>query len=95
MGDLGQDKTRVLVLTPDFPPSRGGIQQLLERVIRHAPRLEPRVVTMATPGDADFDARQAYGVRRVSWLPRSRRLSFLWLNAVAVREAWRGGRRWC
>ena len=47
-------------------------------------RLEPRVVTMATPGDADFDARQPYAVRRVAWLPRSRRLSFLWLNAVAV-----------
>lgn len=45
------------------------------------------MVTMATPGDADFDARQPYAVRRVAWLPRSRRLSFLWLNAVAVWEA--------
>jgi phosphatidylinositol alpha-1,6-mannosyltransferase len=44
---------------------------------------------MASPGDADFDSRQPYDVRRVAWLRASRRLSFLCLNAVAVREAWR------
>jgi phosphatidylinositol alpha-1,6-mannosyltransferase len=87
--DLGQDRVRVLVLTPDFPPTRGGIQQLLERLIRYATRMEPRVVTMAAPSDTDFDARQPYDVRRVAWLPASRRLSFLWLNVVAVREALR------
>ena len=79
----------MLVLSPDFPPSRGGIQELLERIIRHAPSLESRVVTMSCPGDAEFDARQPYPIRRVRWLPGTRRVSFLWLNAVALREAWR------
>ena len=86
---MAHHKTRVLVLTPDFPPSRGGIQELLERVIRHADDLEATVVAMACHGDTEFDAVQPYSIRRVRWLPKSRRLSFLWLNVVALREALR------
>ena len=78
---------RLLVLTPDFPPRRGGIQLLLHRVIRHTPRLASRVVTLTSPGAREFDAEQPFEVRRVSWVPGSRRASFAWLNAVAVREA--------
>jgi phosphatidylinositol alpha-1,6-mannosyltransferase len=89
VGRDSQDSLPVLVLTPDFPPSHGGIQLLLERVIRHAARLRARVVTMNSPGSADFDARQAYSVRRVDWLPASRRLSFLWLNVVALIDSGR------
>jgi len=78
---------RLLVLTPDFPPRRGGIQLLLDRVIRHTPSLASRVVTLTSPGAQEFDAEQSFDVQRVNWIPRSRRASFAWLNAVAVREA--------
>jgi phosphatidyl-myo-inositol dimannoside synthase len=78
---------RPLVLTPDFPPRRGGIQLLLDRVIRHTPSFASRVVTLTSPGAKEFDAEQPFEVHRVNWMPRSRRASFAWLNAVAVREA--------
>lgn len=78
---------RLLVLTPDFPPGRGGIQLLLDRVIRYAPGLASRVVTLTSPGAEEFDTAQPYEVRRVGWVPGSRRASFGLLNAVAVREA--------
>src|SRR5437868_890253 len=80
---------RLLVLTPDFPPRRGGIQLLLHRVIEHSPGLASRVVTLTSSGAKEFDAEQPFDVRRVNWLPRSRRASFALLNAVAVREATR------
>src|SRR4051794_8533644 len=81
---------RLLVLTPDFPPAPGGIQLLLDRVIRHAPRCESRVVTLTAPGAAEFDLKQPFRVRRVRRVPGSRRASFARLNAAALREA----RRW-
>src|SRR3954454_4966545 len=78
---------RLLVLTPDFPPGRGGIQLLLDRVIRNAPGLASRVVTLMAPGASEFDAAQPFAVRRAGRVPGSRRASFLWLNEVALREA--------
>jgi phosphatidyl-myo-inositol dimannoside synthase len=78
---------RLLVLTPDFPPRRGGIQLLLHRVIRHTPSFASRVVTLTSPGAKEFDAEQPFDVHRVNRVPGSRRASFAWLNAVAVREA--------
>jgi len=42
---------RVLVLTPDYPPTRGGIQVLMHRVVSHWQRLEPLVVTLGSPQD--------------------------------------------
>ncbi len=78
---------RLLVLTPDFPPGRGGIQLLLDRVIRHSPSFASRVVTLTSPGAKEFDAGQPFDVRRVNRVPGSRRASFGWLNAVALREA--------
>src|SRR3954451_7238555 len=78
---------RLLVLTPDFPPRHGGIQRLLYRVIQHAPSFSTRVVTLSSPGAGEFDAAQSFGIRRVNWVPGSRRVSFARLNAVAVREA--------
>jgi|tagenome__1003787_1003787.scaffolds.fasta_scaffold20967860_3 phosphatidylinositol alpha-1,6-mannosyltransferase len=78
---------RLLVLTPDFPPRRGGIQLLLHRVIQNAPGFATKVVTLTSPGAEDFDAGQPFGVRRVNWIRGSRRASFARLNAVAVGEA--------
>ena len=41
---------RVLVLTPDFPPAHGGIQLVMDRLVRNWERIRPRVVTLAAAG---------------------------------------------
>jgi phosphatidylinositol alpha-1,6-mannosyltransferase len=82
-------RLRVLVLTPDFPPVPGGIQVLVERVVRNAARLEPRVMTLAAPGAEEFDRHEPFDVRRVRSLLGSRRASNALLNAAALAEAWR------
>lgn len=74
---------RLLTLTPDFPPSVGGIQLLLERLLQHLPEWEHRVV-----------ARRAAGPESPvpSW--RTRRVagpsSIAELNVLGARA----GRRW-
>lgn len=79
---------RTLVLTPDFPPVPGGIQHLVHRIVRNAPDLECRVVTLDAPGAADFDRGDPSDVKRVSMLPAAPRpLSTLTLNGAALREA--------
>jgi phosphatidyl-myo-inositol dimannoside synthase len=73
----------VLVLTPDFPPARGGIQRLLGGLLRHAARLRPEVVTLASDGGASREAEAGFPVRRV---PRAggSALSAARLNLEAV-----------
>jgi phosphatidylinositol alpha-1,6-mannosyltransferase len=81
-------RPRVLVITPDFPPAVGGIQLLVDQVLRNAPGLDARVVTLTSPGAAEWDAAGAVDVVRypMGSLPR---LSKLGLNGLAVREALR------
>lgn len=79
---------RVLLLTPDYPPARGGIQYLLHGIVRHARRVRFRVVTLAY-GAGAVDDDEGVRTRRVSsWGPRSGALGRL--NATALAEA----RRW-
>lgn len=77
---------RALVLSPDYPPAMGGIQQLVHRIVSHAERLETRVVTLDHPSAAQWDAGQAHDVVRVGqrW---DRRLGIIGLNARALVEA--------
>lgn len=81
-------RPRVLLLTPDYPPTRGGIQYLLHGVVRHATRVRFRVVTFANGGvNTNEDTVRT---RRVhSRGPRA--LSVARLNAAAITEArsWR------
>jgi phosphatidylinositol alpha-1,6-mannosyltransferase len=77
---------RVLVLTPDYPPARGGIQTLVHRLVQHADGLTVRVVTMRTPGSEAFDRSEGALVRRSRSMSRHR-LSVARLNAAAVAEA--------
>jgi glycosyltransferase involved in cell wall biosynthesis len=81
---------RTLVLTPDFPPSRGGIQVLVHRLVTHATDLNPRVLTLG-PGPAadEFDRGAPVDVRRVGTRYGGRQADVAKLNVVAVQEALR------
>jgi phosphatidyl-myo-inositol dimannoside synthase len=78
---------RVLVLTPDYPPQLGGIQVLVHRVVRHAPSMTTRVVTLDAAGAPEFDRQHAIDVRRVRPRRGNRQASILKLNARALAEA--------
>lgn len=82
--------TRVLLVTPDFPPARGGIQLLLHRLATHATQTHMRVITLRTPGSSAFDQQGSLEVVRVG-SRGSRRAGIVALNARAVLEArtWR------
>jgi phosphatidylinositol alpha-1,6-mannosyltransferase len=56
---------RVCVITPDFPPARGGIQHLVHRLVEQLEGVEAAVVTFDQPGSAEFDRAQPFAVRRV------------------------------
>jgi phosphatidyl-myo-inositol dimannoside synthase len=60
------DRVRVLVLTPDFPPARGGIQVLVHRLAAGLTGADVTVLTLASPGAERFDATAGVKVRRVS-----------------------------
>jgi phosphatidylinositol alpha-1,6-mannosyltransferase len=80
-------KPRLLVLTPDFPPARGGIQVLSHRLATGMPGFETRVVAADSPGADEFDAAGELTVRRVK---ADRRLGGgrnIPLNGFAVAEA--------
>jgi phosphatidyl-myo-inositol dimannoside synthase len=80
---------RLLVLTPDFPPARGGIQVLSHRLAAGIEGFRTRVATSDSTGAAAFDAGAGVAVRRVRSDPRLGRGRNLALNAVAVGEALR------
>jgi len=75
------DPPRLLTLTPDFPPSLGGIQLYLQRLVTHLPGWEHRVVARGP------------GIGRPEPIARTRLttgpVSNLELNARAVVEALR------
>ncbi len=80
-------KPRLLVLTPDFPPARGGIQVLSHRVATGMPGFETRIVATTSAGAESFDAGNGLAVRRVK---ADRRLGGgrnIPLNGVALVEA--------
>jgi phosphatidylinositol alpha-1,6-mannosyltransferase len=80
-------KPRLLLITPDFPPARGGIQVLAQRLAGGLEGFEIHVVTQDSSGAARFDAAHDLAVRRVQ---ADRRLGVgrnLPLNAIALLEA--------
>src|SRR5258708_1648991 len=80
--------TRVLVLTPDFPPAIGGIQTLVHRLVQGWSRVEPYVVTLAQRGSAQVDASVRARVRRAGFDALSNHAAQLgFLGMVAVVEA--------
>lgn len=82
-------KLRVLLITPDFPPEKGGIQILLTRIVENAPGLELKVLTLGQPDAAAYDNGLDAEVRRVASSAMDRRLAALGLNARSLGEATR------
>jgi phosphatidylinositol alpha-1,6-mannosyltransferase len=63
---------KVLLLTWDFPPGKGGIQIWMHELARRLPDAEVRVLAPAAPGDRAFDAASGAQVRRLASARRSR-----------------------
>ena len=75
---------RVLLITPDFPPGRGGIQLVAHRLATHFSCASSQVVTLDSAGARAWDAAQGdIDVRRVR-AGHDHRLAVLRLNATAV-----------
>lgn len=80
-------RPRVLLTTPDFPPSRGGIQLLLHRFASLASRVTVRVVTRDHPEAEACDETSGLDVRRASSVPGSRHAGLVTLNAWSLAHA--------
>jgi phosphatidyl-myo-inositol dimannoside synthase len=80
-------RPRLLILTPDYPPSPGGIQLVAERLATGIQAFECRVMTLDAPSTATFDEASGTDVQRIGArrLPRGARN--IVLNAEAVRRA--------
>lgn len=78
---------RVLLVTPDFAPAKGGIQLLLQRIVEHSPGIQARVLTLGQEDAAGFDRGAPIEVRRVGSADADRRLAALRLNARSLLEA--------
>ena len=78
---------RVLLLTPDYPPARGGIQYLMHGIVRHATRVQFHVVTFG--GAMSMDMEACAPTRRVRG-GGARGTAIAMLSAAALVEA----RRW-
>ena len=74
------ERPRVLVLTPDYPPSSGGIQLLLSRIVENLRHSDARVVTRGGR------SVRSNGDPRVTRVGRGR-LGLATLNAWALPEA--------
>lgn len=74
---------RVMVLTSEFPPARGGIQLLQQRLAASMTQVEMLVMTLGEP--QPDDALQHYLVRRTG--VGRRRLAVARLNAVSIAAA--------
>jgi phosphatidylinositol alpha-1,6-mannosyltransferase len=82
--DAAAARPRLLLLTPDFPPSRGGIQVLLARVAEGMRGLDTLVLAPDAPGAAAFDAASSLHVQRVRGGGRVRGGRNALLNAAAL-----------
>jgi phosphatidylinositol alpha-1,6-mannosyltransferase len=78
---------RLLLLTPDFPPARGGIQLLTHRLASGFTAFQTSVVTLDGAGAERFDARSGVLTRRARADGRLGRGRIVSLNALALREA--------
>jgi phosphatidylinositol alpha-1,6-mannosyltransferase len=74
---------QVLVITPDFPPAKGGIQILTHRVVMAMRAVEPTVVTLGQVNTKEFDRQQSFRIVRTPATLGTRTFSIAGLNAMA------------
>lgn len=79
---------RVLVITPDFPPRSGGIQQVAHKLVSHLVNATTHVLTLDAAGSRTWDAAHGHRIQRVS-VGRDHRRAVLRLNAAALAAATR------
>lgn len=66
-------RPRLLLLTPDFPPARGGIQLLTSRLATGLTGFDTKVITLGAAGARQFDltsgvaTHRVHGHRRLRW----------------------------
>jgi phosphatidyl-myo-inositol dimannoside synthase len=77
---------RVLVITPDFPPQSGGIQQVAHKLVSHLVNTTTQVLALDTVGSKTWDALHGHRVQRVP-ASRDHRRAILRLNAAAIVSA--------
>jgi len=75
---------RVLLLTWDYPPARGGIQAWMFELARRLPEAEVTVLAPSSPGDAGFDAGAGVRVRRLGGARIGRPAWLLQLVGVTI-----------
>ena len=75
---------RALMLSPVYPPARGGIETLSQGIAEGMRSVDISVVTFREPGSPDWDQISPVAIRRVQNKPRGGRRSIIRLNAVAV-----------
>jgi phosphatidyl-myo-inositol dimannoside synthase len=83
------DAPRLLVITPDFPPARGGIQVLAHRLAAGIEGFRTEVITLEQPGGVEFDRDSGLSVRRVAAPGRLRAAGNALLNTAALEHALR------
>ena len=76
---------KILLLTWDFPPARGGIQTWMLELARRLPDARVHVLAPAQRGDREFD--RSSGVQ-VSRLASARLGLWAWLAALCLRTLW-------
>ena len=74
------DVPRTLIVTNDFPPRVGGVQQYVFNVVQNMPPDRVAVLAPNWPGWREHDARLAYPVHRFP-------PSFLWPTRALARKA--------
>ncbi len=77
---------RLLLLTPDMPPERGGIQAIVAGLLPQLSGFEVRVVALDSPGADEYDREHTSDVRRVRAAPRLGPGRNVALNAAAFAE---------
>jgi phosphatidylinositol alpha-1,6-mannosyltransferase len=75
------------MITPDFPPARGGIQVMAYELARELRGFDTRVLAPACDGAHEFDARSGVAMRRVRPNHAPAHVRNLALNAGAMLEA--------
>ncbi|HEX8098724.1 MAG TPA: hypothetical protein VF660_00805, partial [Actinomycetota bacterium] len=68
---VSTDIPRVLVVTNDFPPRVGGVQQYVWNAVRHLPADRVAVLAPNWPGWREHDRTQSFAIHRwpstVAW----------------------------